>query len=403
LYADLPTIAALVRLSELSGDRRYGQFAAQSTHFTMTRLVDDKGFFWWGWHRHYDAHRDEMTGHAGNHHEIHIQPVDWPFLWQVDSQAVQHQIEAIWQWHVIDKSTGEVNRHGDGQRGCDFAMSAGEMIAAFAFLSTKSEDNDWLARAKLLATYYWQQRDPRTNLIANRPNAGLDRFDGSHFDTSITAFHCRGLLDAYEVTDDPLFRDYALAYLSAYARRGYDADSGKFWGCLKLDGTPEPGPRVVGDYAQYEPRGHIDLWQPYAAGYEHPIQTARMYVRAYQLTGQPAMLLAARQWADFIHNGLPATSCQSATWYRPYAERWAPLGTYAGKYGHTISLFCELQQATEEPRYGRMARQVAAEAVSRLYYQGLFRGHPAKPYHEAIDGVGDLLLGLLQLHELTEA
>ncbi len=294
LYADLPTIAAMVRLSRVSGDDRYRQFAGASANYTMTELVDDKGFFWWGWHRHYDAHRDVMTGHAGNHHEIHIQQVDWPLLWEVNSPAVRREIEAIWQWHVIDKRTGEVNRHGDGQRGCDFAMSAGEMIAAFAFLHTKTDDTRWLDRAKLLAGYYWERRNKQTNLIANRPNAGKDRFDGSHFDTSITGFHCRGLLDAHEYTGEPLFCDYALAYLRAYAKLGYDADAGKYWGCLKLDGTPEPGPRVVGGYAQYEPRGHIDLWQPYAAGYEHPIHTAQIYARAHKMTGDKAMLPAAQ-------------------------------------------------------------------------------------------------------------
>ena len=321
LYADLPTIAAMVRLSRVSGDDRYRQFAGTSANYTMTELVDDKGFFWWGWHRHYDAHRDVMTGHAGNHHEIHIQRVDWPLLWEVNSQAVRREIEAIWQWHVIDKMTGEVNRHGDGQRGCDFAMSAGEMIAAFAFLHTKTDDTRWLDRAKLLAGYYWERRNKQTNLIANRPNAGKDRFDGSHFDTSITGFLCRGLLDAHEYTGDPLFCEHALAYLRAYAKLGYDADAGKYWGCLKLDGTPEPGPRVVGGYAQYEPRGHIDLWQPYAAGYEHPIHTAQIYARAHKLTGDKAMLQAAMRWAEFIRAGLPATNCLKKTWYGQYAER----------------------------------------------------------------------------------
>lgn len=401
LYADLPTIAAIVRLSRVSGDDRYKQFAAKSANHTMTELVDDKGFFWWGWHRHYDAHRDLMTGHAGNHHEIHVQRVDWPFLWEVNPQAVRREIEAIWQWHVIDKTTGEVNRHGDGHRGCDFAMSAGEMIAAFAFLHTKTNDTEWLNRARLLAKYYWERRNEQTNLIANRPNAGKDRFDGSHFDTSITAFLCRGLLDAHEYTGDPLFCEHALAYLRAYAKLGYDTDSSKFWGCLKLDGTPEPGPRVVGGYAQYEPRGHIDLWQPYAAGYEHPIHTALVYARAHKITGDELTLQAAVRWAESIRAGLPATSCLDGTWYREYADGWAPHGTYAGKYGRTISFFCHMQRLTNDEQYGRLAREVAAEAVSRLYYKGMFRGHPAKAYYESIDDVGDLLVGLLELHELT--
>ncbi len=401
LYADLPTIAAIARLAAATGDDRYTQFAAKSAGYTMTELVDEKGLFWWGWHRHYDAHQDLMTGHAGNPHEIHVQRVDWAFLWEVNSPAVCREIEAIWQWHVIDKATGEVNRHGDGQRGCDFAMSSGEMIAAFAFLYGKTNDAQWLDRAKLLAQYYWDRRHKQTDLIANRPNAGADRFDGSHFDTSITGLFCRGLLDAHQATGDPLFREHALAYLRAYAQLGYDRESRKYWGCLRLDGVPEPGPRVTQGYAQYEPRGHIDLWQPYAAGYEHPIHTAQIYARAYEITGDEVLLEAARRWAECIRAGLPATQCLSNTWYREYAERWAPKGTYAGKYGRTISFFCHMYRLTSDDQYKRLARDVAAEAISRLYYKGLFRGHPAKPYYESIDDVGDLLLGLLDLHELT--
>ena len=60
-----------------------------------------------------------------------------------------------------------------------------------------------------------------------------------------------------------------------------------------------------------------------------------------------------------------------------------------------------MQRLTRDKSYGHVARQVAAEAVSRLYYKGLFRGHPAKPYYESIDDVGDLLMGLLELHVLT--
>ncbi len=39
------------------------------------------------------------------------------------------------------------------------------------------------------------------------------------------------------------------------------------------------------------------------------------------------------------------------------------------------------------------------EAVSKLYYQGLFRGHPCKPYYESVDGVGYLLYALVQLDQ----
>ena len=48
----------------------------------MAELVDDKGFFWWGWHRHYDVFQDRKLGHAGNPHEIHaIHDIQWDQLW----------------------------------------------------------------------------------------------------------------------------------------------------------------------------------------------------------------------------------------------------------------------------------------------------------------------------------
>jgi hypothetical protein len=44
---------------------------------------------------------------------------------------------------------------------------------------------------------------------------------------------------------------------------------------------------------------------------------------------------------------------------------------------------------------------VADEAVARLYYRGLLRGHPCKPYYESIDGVGCLLYALVQLDRVV--
>ncbi len=397
LYIDQPAIRAMFAVSHVTGDPCYAQFARRCVDHTMTKLVDEKGFFWWGWHRHYDAYRDVMTGHAGNHHEIHIQAIIWPELWKVNREAVTREIEAIWQWHIVDKTTGECNRHGDGNRGCDFAMSGGEILRAFAFLYTKTEDPKWLDRAKLVANYYWNARHPKTDLVPNRPNAGQERFDGSHFDTSITGFLCRGLLEASELTGEPLFRDQAVAYLKAYAKYGYDEKAQQFWGSLSLDGTPVPGPRVSGGYGQYEPRGHIDMWEPYVAGYENPIYTAQVYAYAYELSRDEELLEATKRWADGIRRVFPPRCCEESSWYGPYARDWAPYGTYAGLYGRTISFLLHVHRLTGDVELQELAREVAKEAVAKLYYQGLFRGHPCKPYYESVDGVGYLLYALVEL------
>lgn len=88
-----------------------------------------------------------MTGHNGNVHELHaMHCIDWFRLWKINPPAVQREIEAIWESHVIDKVTGETDR----------------------------------------------------------PNAGTDRFDGEHFVTACVGLHGHALLNSYQLTGDPL-------------------------------------------------------------------------------------------------------------------------------------------------------------------------------------------------------
>ena len=396
---DQRTIAAMMALTQITGERKYADFAMTCLKYYTSQLVDARGFLWWGWHRHYDAHRDVMTGHQGEHHEVHIQKIIWPILWQANPEAVEREIEAIWRWHIIDKETGECNRHGDGQPGCDFAMSGGEFLRAFAFLYHKTGAEKWLERARLIAKYYWDRRDQQTDLFPNRPNAGTERFDGSHFDTSITGPYCMSLLDAHRWTGVSMFRAHALANLHAFAKYGYDDKTKQFWGSLELDGTPVPGPRLQRGYAAYEPRGPIDILRPYVAGYEFPLSTAQSYAIATRLTSDPALLGTALRWADSVRWVFPADGCDENSWYGQYARNEARHGTYAGLYGRAVTFFLQMYSITGDAAYGEFAAKIADEAIVKLYYNGLFRGHPSKPYYEATDGVGYLLYSLLQLHD----
>ena len=169
LLTDQPTLKAMYALSDISGNQGYATFADRYAGHVMEHLVDKQGFFWWGWHRHYDVFTDTMEGHNPNRakwgemvlpHEIHaMNGIEWDRLWAVNKDAVTRQIEAIWEWHVIDKETGEINRHGDGMKGCDFTMSGGSFIEAFVFMHSQTKDAQWLDRAKLIADYYWERRD----------------------------------------------------------------------------------------------------------------------------------------------------------------------------------------------------------------------------------------------------
>ena len=245
-------------------------------------------------------------------------------------------------------------------------------------------------------------------MLRRTPRHGnTPRYDGTHEDTNTPGLYCRGLLDGYDRTKDPLFRDQAVAYLKAYAHYGFDEKTGKFWGCLVIaDGSPGRGSRPYDpkkgewDYRRYEPRGPVDLWQPYTAADEQPLDTALTYARAAKLTGDAELLLTARRWAEYIAKALPPGRCRTDAWYKEYAETWGRHGAYAEQYGKTISFFVAMARLTGETKYADLARSVADDAVSKLYYKGLFRGHPCKQYYESVDGVGYLLQALLQLQDL---
>ena len=403
LLTDQPLLKSMYLYSTVSGNNKYADFARQYTDYYLKNLVDDKDLLWWGWHRHYDVYEDIKTGHQGNHHEIHaVHCIDWEHLWQTDPATVSKAIKAIWHWHVIDKKTCEINRHDDGKPGCDFSMSAGAYIEAFAFLYTKTHQQIWLDRANLLRQYYWDRRNTETDLFPDRPNAGTDRFDGGSFVTAIPGLFCHSLLKTYELTGDADFLNDALAYLKAYARFGFDETTGKFWGALRLDGSVIPGPCTLGDYAQYEPRGHLDLWEPYVLGYQYPIYAAQAYAHAYHLSDEPDLLIMAERFAKWIENTPVGVVETEKTWFGFYSNSFGKQGTYAGKYGRTISFFLHLYVLTENEHYLQVARRFADSAIKKLYSNGLFRGHPAKPYYEAVDGVGYLLYALLELDQILK-
>ncbi len=55
--------------------------------------------------------------------------------------------------------------------------------------------------------------------------------------------------------------------------------------------------------------------------------------------------------------------------------------------------------ATGDAAYLDHARTIANEGIASLWYEGLFRGQQAKPYYEAVDGVGLFMDGLVRLDQ----
>ena len=391
---------AMVRTTQATGNQYYSDFVDSNIDWALTNLIDDNNMFWWGYHRHYDVHTDTFQAEPGAPwHEMHFVDVPlWDEMWNRNPAAVRGEIEAIWDRHVVDKNTGQINRH-DNPGGLSFITSSASFIDAFAFLSSKLTGNNqvlWRNRARLLADYNWNDRNASTDLLAHTPNE-TTRWDGARSATTTPAVYVPALLRAFEYTGDTTFRTQALAYLKGWAEHAYDPASGSFWGSLELDGTPVPGPWAPSGYEQFEPRGLVDLWAPEFITAQYTPDAAKAYARAYQQYGDVELLDTAEKWASLIRKSLPATYTLDDTWYSAYSGNWAPHGTYAEHYGHLIDFFVTLHEETGEDHYLYSARDLAKEAVSALWYEGLFRGHPNKPYYEAVDGVGILLESLIDL------
>ncbi|MEN6384557.1 MAG: hypothetical protein ABFD79_05105 [Phycisphaerales bacterium] len=411
LFTDQPLINSMFAMSRITKNKIYADQAKKYISYYLKNLTDQKGLIWWGGHRHYDVFTDQMTGHLLNWHEIHGgTQIQWQILWSINAKAVKKEIQAIWQWHVIDKQTGETNRHDDALRGCDFPFTAGSMIEAFAFLYTKTNDKVWLERSKLLANYFWLLRDKNTNMIPECPTAGTQRFDGTTFATDITGPYCHSLLRTYVLTKDDMFRQQAIAYLTAYKKFGFDKNTGNFYGAIKINGVPIPGPRLPASdkpeefgnnqqYAQYEPRGYLDLWEPYILGSEFPLETAQCYAFAYGLSNDPNMLFPAQCFAKLIQKTPTNWNQCGISWYSDYSRTFGNSGTYADKYGRAISFFIDMYVLTRRQEYLASAKKFADEAIDKLYANGMFKGHPAKPYYESTDGVGILLYALIELDQ----
>jgi DUF1680 family protein len=141
----------------------------------------------------------------------------------------------------------------------------------------------------------------------------------------------------------------------------------------------------------------LDLWEPYILGSEFAIETAQCYAQAYRLTKDPNMLAGAKRFAAWIEKTPTNTSETEISWYAEYTKTYGKAGAYAEKYGRTISFFLDMYSLTKQPEYLQVAQQFADEAVAKLYVNGMFKGHPAKPYYEAVDGVGNLLYALVEL------
>lgn len=405
LWDDQPLLRTLYALSTISENKHYAEAADAYIRCFLKLSHKPNGLLAWGTHIFYDAYKDAPGGDqdGAGPHEVLVLCPDWEEMWRVDPVRVQREIELIWDWHLVDRETGEHNRHDDRTRGCDFAFSGGEFAYAFAFLYGKTKNPEHLAWAKTVAGRHWNARNPETNLAPDAPATG-DRYDANHCFTTVSGPHSALLLKCFEATGDPWFKDVALAYIRAYDQYGWDREAGRYWGMLSLDGQPVAQEPKGAAYDAWKPTGYIDTWRTVMYSYEFPAIAAQTALYAYEVTQDPACLESAKHWAEQFRKDLPPNN--GRRWTDELRKALPELdekgGTYAENYGRVISFFLGLHRLTGATEDLNTAQALANEAMEKLQSNGWIKGHPAKPYYESTDGVGYLLYALLELSAYPE-
>jgi hypothetical protein len=118
--------------------------------------------------------------------------------------------------------------------------------------------------------------------------------------------------------------------------------------------------------------------------HNYPMPMAEACLSLYESTQEACYLKAVERWIEHVRRSLPANG-----------ER----GAYAEDYGRVIHFLTRASRSLNRPADRRLAREVADEAVARLFVaeSGMFRSHPGEDRCDALDGPGILMLALLYL------
>jgi hypothetical protein len=188
-------------LTELTGDKKYLNAAAEATQYMFDHHSDKNGLLYWGGHQFVDL---ETMDHQfeGRPHELKSNFPYYDFMWEVDPVATRRLLRAIWNAHVLDWSVLDLNRHADynGEMGrlWDHEFAAPEPFFEGIGLTFINFGTDMIQAAMAL---YFLDGDEGARLWGNRL-----------FEQYVRARHPE--------TGDHSFREFTIWNNIAYGLRG---------------------------------------------------------------------------------------------------------------------------------------------------------------------------------------
>ncbi len=390
LYWDQPSLLAAHALSAATGQGLYADAATAYIDAFLARCVAANGILLWGNHYYWDAFAGvtrrflsneppavvDLATEDGQLHEARPIPPAWELFWRVSPQATERAIRAIADAHLFDPAAGGFNRHANRDRGHAFIESGGILVQGLCWLAARTGDTSLADQAARIANFSWSQRNMNTGLVPNDRTGG--RWDGLVSTTEIGLW-AGCLLRAGDLVARPEFAAMAAGAVEAFLRFGFDQAAGQYFGRVQIaDGVADRRPKST----VYQPGEHTDLWEPLFPAHDYPMCLAQTCLELHRRTGRPVFAEAVERFMTMIRRSLPARGGR---------------GGYAEHYGRCLHFALCVARATGSGEHRQLADDLAREAIDTLWAGRMFRGHPGENRYDAVDGVGYLLLALLEL------
>uniref|UniRef100_UPI003216ED94 hypothetical protein n=1 Tax=uncultured Draconibacterium sp. TaxID=1573823 RepID=UPI003216ED94 len=439
-FYDQYTFRTMNEMTKATGDPKYRNAVLDALRFNLNHAVDNRGFPALGGHISWNLYTEKPNDQDGDYHELWFWPMEWDLWWAADPEKTRAYVDKIWECHVIDKTTGETNRHSDKQHGWSFSWCDGTLMSAWAYAALQTGEQkyrDWIQK---VLNYHWQRHNPKTGLMigsGGQRGQNIKRYDTIGFTTTVMPF-AQNLLKIGKQLGDTEMVARGRTILDGYAKYGFDPDKKLFYSQLTLDGE-SIRPSALRNFVdgKGEPEGYLATWLPDAGWHEMPLFTAQLYVWAAENVDRNAYLPTAKRFGAILSRAWNERYAGFKDWFayseavKPFDRELykneyginhfkhvpkgdvdkelienyrmggyayqAPFGLFADHYGRMIQFCNAMYKVTKEQSWNKLAYEVADEAVAYLWRDKLFVGHPDKTTYENSDQVGILLNALMQL------
>lgn len=375
----------LYALTDITGDRRYGQAADDALRYFFTHCQSSvTGLFAWGEHIGWDFSTEAIIDKdAGTTHEFARPWMMWDQSFELAPEACAGYAHGLWEHQIADQDSGFYSRHarydmhGPG-RGSEYPRHGGFYIATWAAAYERTGEPEFLDAINCLVDSYERNRNPVTGALLAETQSPDLMWPNSNLSLAVD------LWDAAEKVPEALaekMRACALKTDDVFLAIEHDLSlGGPGFMIHSVTSTLEPGWLRLGK--PDDTRRHFsDIWAT-SYGNSTDAQIAVLcYLRNRQVPrdGYRKLILDA---AERYMTSDPDTT----------------VVLYPGAPADAIYLMLAADDLTGDTRYLTRARELANSAAT-IFFDGsaLPRASSKHGHYEAITRGDTLVMALLNL------